>query len=195
MVTMFILRDRLPTVHAILTSLMVAIFFVFVLNFKTMKGKITQTFATGYWSSITPLMLTAGVMGFAAVVQNAPGFQYFINFAMSLADAFNPYVSGAIAVNIVAGITGTALGGLQIFADTMLPAYLALNINPEAFHRILVIASSGLDTLPHCATFITMCAVCGVSVKNSYKHVFVVAVITPIILTILCIALAMVGII
>ena len=72
---------------------------------------------------------------------------------------FNPYVSAAVAVNVVAGITGTALGGLQIFANSMLESYLNLGINPAAFHRLMVIACCGLDTLPHCATFITMCTV------------------------------------
>ena len=194
-VLMLLLKNRMPTVHAITTSLLAAMALVVLLNLKVVGKKTIATFSTGYWASITPLMLTAGVLGFAAVVQKAPGFQHFMNFAMGISDTFNPYVSGAIAVNIVAGITGTALGGLQIFRDTMLSSYLGLDINPQAFHRILVIASSGLDTLPHCATFITMCTVCGVSIKKSYKHVFVVAVITPLILTALTIFMAMIGIV
>jgi H+/gluconate symporter-like permease len=186
-VMMFTLKDVMSTVNCITTSLMIAMALVVVLNFQTMKDKVLKTFTDGFWSSVTALILTGGVMGFAAVVQNAPGFQYFLNFAMGLSDTFNPYVSASVAVNIVAGITGTALGGLQIFANTMLDSYLALGINPEAFHRLMVIACTGLDTLPHCATFITMCAVCGVSIKGSYKHVFPLTIIMPIFLTILCI--------
>ena len=141
------------------------------------------------------LLLTGGVMGFAGVVQAAPGFQYFVDFANGLTTAFNPYVSASVAVNVVAGITGTALGGLQIFADTMLPNYINLGINPEAFHRLMTIACCGLDTLPHCSTFILMCSVCGVTAKDSYKHVFPLTVVMPILLTVLCILMISVGII
>ncbi|SBW11009.1 H+/gluconate symporter and related permeases [uncultured delta proteobacterium] len=190
---MFTLKSYMSAVNCITTSLLIAMALVVVLNYNAMKGKALKTFSDGYWSSIAPLVLTGGVMGFAAVVQNAPGFQYFVNFAMGLSDTFNPYVSAAVAVNVVAGITGTALGGLQIFSNTMLDSYLALNINPEAFHRLMVIACCGLDTLPHCATFITMSAVCGVSVKGSYKHVFPLTVIMPLFLTALCIIMATVG--
>jgi len=112
-----------------------------------------------------------------------------------LTTAFNPYVSASVAVNVVAGITGTALGGLQIFADTMLPNYINLGINPEAFHRLMTIACCGLDTLPHCSTFILMCSVCGVTAKDSYKHVFPLTVVMPILLTVLCILMISVGII
>lgn len=197
-VMMFCLKGVMGTVDCINTSLCAAIALVVVLNLKRFtKGEhnIVKTFTAGFWSSINPLLLTAGVMGFAGVVQNSTGFQFFVDFANGLSTTFSPYVSAAVAVNVVAGITGTALGGLQIFANTMLPNYLSLGINPEAFHRLMVIACCGLDTLPHCATFITMCSVCGVTVKGSYKHVFPLTVIMPIFLTILCIALIAVGII
>lgn len=192
---MFFLKDMMGAIDCINTSLLVAAVLVVIFNFKTLQGRAISTFATGYWSSMTALMLTGGVMGFAAVVQAAPGFQYFLDFAMNLSHTFNPYVSAAVAVNVVAGITGTALGGLQIFANSMLDSYLNLGINPEAFHRLMVIACCGLDTLPHCATFITMCTVCGVTPKGSYKHVFPLTVIMPIFLTALCIIMALVGIV
>ena len=45
------------------------------------------------------------------------------------------------------------------------------------------------------STFILMCSVCGVTAKDSYKHVFPLTVIMPIFLTILCIIMTMAGII
>lgn len=201
---MILLKNSMGATDSILTSLVVAIALSVVLNPKVFFGNAKQydvlkTFTNGMWSACTTsVLLTGGVMGFAAVVQAAPGFQYFLNFANSLSEAFHPYVSAALAVNVVAGITGTALGGLQIFADTMLPAYaqyIGNAINPEAFHRMMTIACCGLDTLPHCSTFILMCAVCGVTPKDSYKHVFVLTVAMPVIITVLCIAMALVGII
>ncbi len=199
-VVMILLKNIMSATDSILTSLCLAILASVILNPKVFfgadkKASILKTFTSGMWSSCTSaLLLTGGVMGFAGVVQAAPGFQYFVNFAMSLSNTFNPYVSASVAVNVVAGITGTALGGLQIFADSMLPNYIG-HVNPEAFHRLMTIACCGLDTLPHCSTFILMCSVCGVTAKDSYKHVFPLTVLMPILLTILCIILISVGII
>ena len=53
----------------------------------------------------------------------------------------------------------------------------------------------GLDTPPHCPTFIMMAAICGVTTKASYKHVFVLTVITPIVLAAIACVFAMVGIV
>ena len=192
-VMMYTLKDYMSASNCITTSLLLAMALVAALNFSVMKGKVMKTFSDGMWASIPALVLTGGVMGFAGVVSEAPGFKYFVDFAMSLSNKYNPYVSAAFAVNIVAGITGTALGGRRIFANTMLGSYLQLDVNPEAFHRMMVIACTGLDTLPHCATFITMCTVCGVKISSSYKHVFALTVILPILLTILCIFLATVN--
>ena len=198
---MILLKNVMSATNSILTSLCIAIVACVVLNPKVFFGAhkkhgVLKTFTTGMWSSCTSaLLLTGGVMGFAGVVQAAPGFQYFVDFANGLTTAFNPYVSASVAVNVVAGITGTALGGLQIFADTMLPNYINLGINPEAFHRLMTIACCGLDTLPHCSTFILMCSVCGVTAKDSYKHVFPLTVVMPILLTVLCILMISVGII
>ena len=72
---MFLLKERMGTIDCINTSLLAASALVIIFNFKTLKGKIVSTFCTGFWSSMTALMLTGGVMGFAGVVQNAPGFQ------------------------------------------------------------------------------------------------------------------------
>ena len=211
-VMMFLLKTLMGTTECILTSLLVAMALTVLLNPGTFFGNgnaadkteeqdknsgrqsILKTFANGFWSSVPAIMLTGAVMGFAGVVQSAGGFQIFLDFANSLSDTFNPYVSGVFAVNIMSGITGTALGGLQFFANSMLPNYIG-HVDPAAFHRLMTIACCGLDTLPHCSTFITCCAVCGVSVKTSYKHVFALTVVVPLIMTVVCLLCISVGII
>jgi hypothetical protein len=40
-----------------------------------------------------------------------------------------------------------------------------------------------------------MCAVCGVKVREAYKHVFVLTVAVPLIMTALCIMMALAGIV
>ena len=194
-VNMFILRNFLTTVQSIITALAIATILCGILNFNSLKGKFLENFTEGYWSSITPMMLMAGVTAFGTVVGSSPAFQIFVNFANSISEAFHPYISAAIAVNIVAAVTGTALGGLTVFANILLPEYLGMAINPDALHRIAVVASTGIDTLPHNATFIIYCAVCGVKISTAYKHVFLINVLLPIVMTALCIVLALNGIV
>ena len=61
-------------------------------------------------------------------------------------------VSEAVAVNVLAGITGSASGGLSIALEVMGAHYLELaraqGISPELLHRIASMASGGMDTLP-----------------------------------------------
>ena len=64
--------------------------FLIITNYKYLKGHIVQDLVTGFTSSINPLLLTAALMGFASVVNACAGFQYFMNFAMMLADKMNP---------------------------------------------------------------------------------------------------------
>ena len=102
-VVMILLKNIMSATDSILTSLCVAILASVALNPKAFFGaekrhSVLKTFTNGMWSSCTSaLLLTGGVMGFAGVVQAAPGFQYFVDFAMGLSDMFNPYVSASVA--------------------------------------------------------------------------------------------------
>ena len=90
-------------------------------------------------------------------------------------------------------MTGSASGGLGIALEIMGDNYMQLaeqyNIDPELMHRIASLASGGLDSLPHNGAIITMLTICGLTHRESYKDIFVVAVIVPIIALILVIVL------
>lgn len=89
-----------------------------------------------------------------------------------------PLVSEAISVTVLAGITGSASGGLAIALELMSQDWLAwaqsIGMGPEILHRIASMASGGLDTLPHNGAVITLLAVCGMTHRESYKDIFVV---------------------
>lgn len=177
------------------TTVVIGEVLMVILMWKYLKGKLLKSFTDGFFSGINPLMLNAAVMGFAAIINGCDSFQVFINFAQGLADKFNPYISAIITINIFSGITGASMSGAQIFANTMADTYLAYGVNNEALFKILSIASMGLDTLPHCPTFLAMAAVCGVTARKSYKYVFWVTVAFPIVLSLICVGLAMIGIV
>ncbi len=189
------LKAGMPTMPASYASILIATLLLMVLQYKYLKGHAVKDYTVGFMSSINPLLLSAGIMGFAAIINTCDSFQIFISFAKYLCDVLNPYVSAIISINIFSGITGASMSGAQIFANTMADTYLSYGINFEALFKITSIASMGLDTLPHCPTFIAMAAVCGVTTKKAYGHVFWCTVVAPIGLALLCVVLAMIGIV
>lgn len=178
-------------------GMIVAIMYLLITNWKRLgNGKgVIEALNEGISSSMVPVMATAAVVGFGGIVSATPAYQVFLNLAKQLSELGNPYISGALAVNVLAGICGSSLGGTQIFYNSMIDTFLAMNINPEAFHRVVDIASSGLDSLPHCGTIITMMTIVGVKHKEAYMPIFVTSVLITILATVLAIVLATIGIV
>lgn len=164
----------------------------YLLNWNRMDNKLT-TMNEGIKSAIIPLLNTAALVGYGTVVSKSSAFQSFVDFALGL--DLSPYISAAVATNIVAGITGSAAGGLEIFMKALSQQYLALGINPAAFHRVSAIACGGLDSLPHNGAVNTMFMLMGTNHKQSYFYVFVIMCVIPIVTTALAIALAYMGIV
>lgn len=125
-----------------------------------------------------------------------PGFDRLTEMLLGIKG--NPLISDAVAVNILAGATGSASGGMGIALEALGSKYyrLALDtgISPEAFHRVASLASGGLDSLPHNGAVLTLLTITGMSHKDSYKDIFVVSVVFPIIAVAVAILLASMGI-
>lgn len=172
------LRGRLEALFSVMIALSVGIILTYALNWKRFANPI-KTMNDGCMNSMGALINTSAIVAFGFVVQNVPAFQSLVQFALGL--DFNPLISAAVGVNIVAGITGSASGGLTIFMQTMGPALLEQGANPDVLHRIASIASGGLDSLPHSGAVITMLTFMGLSHKEAYKEIGVVTVIVPLI--------------
>ncbi|HFD3768796.1 TPA: GntP family permease [Pseudomonas aeruginosa] len=114
----------------------------------------------------------------SAVAGSLPGF-------LVLADALksipNPLVNEAITVTLLAGITGSASGGMSIalaaMSDTFIAAANAAQIPLEVLHRVAAMASGGMDTLPHNGAVITLLAVTGLTHREAYKDIFGITLI------------------
>jgi len=179
----------------IITALVVANLLILVLNYPRYR-EFTNAINAGATASLIAIMNTSAAVGFGAVVQSTPVF-------LDLADALSripgtPLVSVAITVNLLAGATGSASGGLGIALTALGEQYYALalqeGISPEAFHRVASIASGGLDMLPHNGAVLTLFAVTGMTHKESYKDVALATIAIPIIALTIVVALATVGI-
>ena len=118
----------------------------------------------------------------SGVIASLPAFLVVRNAVLGVSD--NPLVSEAVAVGSLAGITGSASGGMGIALSTLGDHYLALanasGISPELLHRVAVMASGSFDSLPHNGAVITLLSICKLTHKQSYFDIFMVSVVIPV---------------
>jgi len=63
-------------------------------------------------------------------------------------------------------------------AATYMHLATELHINPEPLHRVAVIGSGTLDSLPHNGAVVTLLAVCGATHRESYLDIVMVSIVT-----------------
>jgi H+/gluconate symporter-like permease len=169
-------------VWSIILALTLAILVLIATNWARLVS-LTRSLDDGANASVLPIFNTASLVGFGAVVAALPAFEIVRVGVLGLGGE-NPLVSLAIAVNILAGITGSASGGMSIALSTLGSTYLematAAGIAPEVLHRITAIATGGLDSLPHNGAVVTLLAICGLTHRQSYGDLAMVAVVFPI---------------
>lgn len=151
----------------------------------------------GATSSLLAVINTASEVGYGNVISSLAAFGIIKAGLMGISS--NPLISEAVSVSALAGITGSASGGLSIalgaLGETYLQSALSMGINPEVLHRIAAMACGGLDTLPHNGAVITLLAVTGLTHKDSYIDIGMCTVIIPTIAVAVCILLASFGIV
>jgi H+/gluconate symporter-like permease len=170
--------SRVAAVWAVEGALLAGILSVIALAWKP----VTTAFAEGTKSAIGGALLasmnTASEYGFGAVIAALPGFLVVAN---ALGAIPNPLVNEAVTVTALAGITGSASGGMSIalaaMADTFIANANAAGIPMEVLHRVAAMASGGMDTLPHNGAVITLLAVTGLTHRQSYKDIFAITMI------------------
>ena len=137
--------------------------------------------------SMTAIMNTACAVGFGSVVKVVPGFTLLKNAMLNMPGSI--LFSEAVAVNVLAGATGSASGGMSIALEALAPQYLEkamqIGLDPACLHRIASLASGGLDTLPHNGAVLTLLAVSNCKHKESYLDICVTSCIIPVVISLL----------
>jgi H+/gluconate symporter-like permease len=168
----------LVAIWAVEGALLIGILLVFALAFRTVMSKFSEGSKAAVAGSLLATMNTASEYGFGAIIAALPGFQVVVNALRTIP---NPLVNEAITISVLAGITGSASGGLSIalatMADTFIQTANAAGIPLEVLHRIASMASGGMDTLPHNGAVITLLSVTGLSHRQSYKDIFAITVL------------------
>lgn len=175
-------------IWAIIASLVIAIGLVTALNWSRFED-LKESFNRGTFGSLLPVFNTASEVGYGAVIASLPAFLVIRDAVLGISD--NPLLSSAIATNVLAGITGSASGGMSIALETLGSEFMsraqAAGIDPEIMHRVVALSSGGFDALPHNGAVITLLAITGLTHRQSYADIFVVAVLIPFALTLLVI--------
>ena len=162
-------------IWAVEGALLLGICMVFLLAW----GPVTKRFADGSKAAVAGALLasmnTASEYGFGGVIALLPGFTLVADALRAIP---NPLVNEAITVTVLAGITGSASGGMSIALATMADSFIAnaeaAGIPLEVLHRVAAMASGGMDTLPHNGAVITLLAVTGLTHREAYKDIFMI---------------------
>jgi H+/gluconate symporter-like permease len=172
-------------------SLVITLLITASLHFRSIE-KIKESLSAGAKSSLMPVFNTACEYGYGNTIKSLAGFTVVQNFVTGIAPG-NPLISEAIAVNALAGITGSASGGLSIALRTLGETYyeraVAAGIDPQLLHRVASMSCGCLDSLPHNGALITLLLICGVTHRQSYRDVGVVTIVCPLIATAVVVAL------
>lgn len=177
---------ELDSSKSIVIALVAGIIVVCLMNIKRAKV-LMPAINDGANGSLAAIMNTAAAVGFGSVVKAVPGFELLVTAMLSMSGSI--LFAEAIAVNVLAGATGSASGGMSIALEALAENFMAkakaINLNPEYLHRIASLASGGLDTLPHNGAVLTLLSVSNCSHKESYWDICVTSCIIPVVASIL----------
>ena len=126
--------------------------------------QLPKHFADGAAMALISITNTCAVNGFGGVASNSV-LQAAIN---------------AFGTTVIAGICGSASGGLGIAVPILGPVYTQLGIAPSIVHRVMALSSSALDSLPHNGYIVTVTnGLCNETHKDSYGLTFALTVVIP----------------
>lgn len=183
-------------IWAIIIALVVGIVAAIALFWTKLKERM-ETLNQGSYGSMLAILNTASEVGYGNTIRSLQAFAAVQTALLSIPGT--PLLSIAVATSVLAGITGSASGGLSIalgaLGDTYAQIAAETGISPEAFHRIAVMACGGLDSLPHNGAVITLLNICGLTHRESYMDIGICTVLIPLLATGVAIVLATFGIV
>jgi H+/gluconate symporter-like permease len=182
---------QLRGIWSVIAALVLSLLALVASNWQRLGG-LKQSIDNGANASLLPIFNTASLVGFGAVIASLGAF-VLIRDAVVGVGGDNPLISLAIGVNVLAGMTGSASGGMSIALSTLGDTYLEMarthGIDPDLMHRVTAVATGGLDTLPHNGAVITLLAITGLTHRQAYFDLAVTAMAIPFVSLIVLITL------
>ena len=169
---------KIAAIWAVQGALLVGILTVLAFAWKPVTTRFADGTRAAIGGALLAAMNTASEYGFGAVIAALPGFLIVANALGAIPD---PLINEAVTVTALAGITGSASGGMSIalaaMAETFIANANAAGIPMDVLHRVAAMASGGMDTLPHNGAVITLLAVTGLTHRQAYKDIFAITII------------------
>jgi H+/gluconate symporter-like permease len=171
--------DKMAGIYSIEVALLCGLVVATAIGYRRIQGQIRQGIDKAVGGAMLAALNTGSEYGFGAVIAAMPGFAVV---KTGLSSAFSsPLLNEAVSVNVLAGITGSASGGMSIalaaMAENFKAAAVEANIPFEVLHRVASMASGGMDTLPHNGAVITLLMITGMTHKQSYRDIFAITCI------------------
>lgn len=154
---------------------------------------IWKTISDGATKGTLTLASIGAVVGFSGVVTAVPGYNIVVNAIENIPGP--PLVQLALATNLMAGIAGSASGGLGIALNAFGQKFLDMGIDPQVIHRISAISSFGLDSMPFGGGTVNRLKASGLTHKQAYKHEFWISAVLPFFISFFAVFLAQIGIV
>jgi len=169
-------------VWSVVIALATATLTVVVLNFRRFPA-LRESLDAGAISSVLPILTISSLVGFGAVIAALPAFAEVRDALLSIGGG--PLISLTVATNVLAGLTGTASGGmaivLSILGDTYMQMAAKHGIDPALLHRVTTIGAGTLDALPHNGTVLLLFQISGLTHRESYFDMVMTVIVTCII--------------
>ena len=183
-IAIFITSKSLGGIGSVTFGLLIGIFLTYILFWKHFQTNRLKQLNEGLSSGFAPLINAAAVTGYAVAIQALPVFQDIIQaiFAKNM----DPVVVTFLLPALIGGVTASspAAGG---FCVQIAPQLLGLGIDPGIALRFALIGSIVTVTMPHSGAIIAGNSLTGTTHKESYKDIFITAVVIPTIIAILMI--------
>jgi H+/gluconate symporter-like permease len=188
-----ITRGSVAGVWAVALALAAGSLTVVVVNYRRLPA-LRESIDAGANSSVLPVLTVGSVVGFGAVVAAMPAFAGVRDAVLSIRGG--PLISLTVAMNLLAGLTGSASGGMTIVLDALGDTYLRLaiehGIDPALMHRVSTISAGTLDALPHNGTVLTVLQVSRLRHRESYLDMVMTVVVSTVLGTVAVIILGLV---
>ena len=163
---------------------------IVIINYSRLPS-LRESLDAGANSAALPILTISSLVGFGAVVAALPAFTAVRDAVLSIPGG--PLISLTVAMNILAGLTGTASGGMAIALNALGDTFLSLaaehGIDPALMHRMTTISAGTLDALPHNGTVLLLLQISKLTHKESYLDMVMTVIVSVIISLVAVIAL------
>ena len=147
-----------------------------VFFYKYMDASFMSVFGQGTEGALSAITASCAMVGFGGVLTAVPAYDFLIDALLNMPGP--PLLSVAVTTTLVSGITASGSSAVSIVTPILGQEVMALGVPAAAIHRVITLASCGMDTMPHAGYVCTTLKVGGqVSHKEGYGMIFRMTVI------------------